>query len=294
MQVLETLQDLRAYRRTLREPLGLVPTMGYLHEGHLALVRSARQENKQVMVTIFVNPTQFAAHEDLSAYPRDLPRDLALLAAEGVDTVFTPTPALMYPQGYQTYVHVEQVSQGREGASRPQHFRGVATVVAKLFNLTQADHAYFGQKDAQQVAVVRRMVSDLNFPLTIRVHPIVREADGLAMSSRNVYLKPHERQAATVLSRALQASAQLYAQGERHPQRLRAEAQRILASEALAQPDYVSLALASTLEEVHEPSSAPLLLSLAAQVGKPRLLDNCLLPVELNTLEGASKVLGVA
>jgi pantoate--beta-alanine ligase len=293
MHILDSLEALRAYRQTHPSSLGLIPTMGYLHAGHIALVRAARQAHAQVMASIFVNPTQFAANEDLSSYPRDLARDFALLEAEGVDAVFTPTPAQMYPEDYQTYITVEQVSQGREGAARPNHFRGVATVVAKLFNLTQPNAAYFGQKDAQQVAVVRRMVRDLDFPLSIKVHPIIREADGLAMSSRNVYLNPTERHAASVLYRALSAATQCYEQGERQPDALRAEAHAILAAEPLAKPAYVSLALASNLEEVSAPSSAPLLLSIAAQVGKPRLLDNCLLPAALNTLEGASASLGI-
>ena len=167
--------------------------MGYLHEGHISLVEYARQENDVVIATIFVNPTQFAKGEDLESYPRDLPHDLGMLERAGVDIVFTPTPALMYPEGYQTYVTVETVTQGLEGAQREGHFRGVATVVSKLFNLTQPNVAYFGQKDAQQVVVIRQFVRDLNFPVEIAICPIVREADGLALSSRNVYLSADER-----------------------------------------------------------------------------------------------------
>jgi pantoate--beta-alanine ligase len=228
----------------------------------------------------------------LSAYPRDLPRDLALLQSAGVEAVFTPTPAMMYPTGYQTTIDVEKVSQEKEGRVRPGHFRGVATVVAKLFNLIQPHRSYFGQKDAQQVAVIRRMVQDLNFPLEIRVGPIVREADGLAMSSRNVYLTPDERQAARVLHRALQETASVYAAGERNPDVLRETAARIIAAEPRATLDYVSLSDARTLAEQNDPTETPLLLSMAAKIGKPRLLDNILLPLELNTLEGATANLG--
>lgn len=293
MQVIEDIDALRAARRQLRGRVGLVPTMGYLHEGHLALVRAARAANDQVIATIFVNPTQFAANEDLSTYPRDLPHDLAMLEAEGVAMVFTPTPDVMYPPGFQTYITVEQVSQGREGAQRPGHFRGVATVVAKLFNIVEADAAYFGQKDAQQVVVIQQMTRDLNFGLEIVVCPIVREADGLALSSRNVYLNADERQAATCLYRGLQAAATQYAAGVRDPDQLRAAAQTVIEAEPLAQLNYVSLADAKTLTEATSASDQPLLLSVAAQVGKPRLLDNCLLPLELNNQADASGVLGV-
>jgi pantoate--beta-alanine ligase len=199
---------------------------------------------------------------------------------------------MMYPEGYQTSISVETVSQEKEGAVRPGHFRGVATVVAKLFNLTQPHRSYFGQKDAQQVAVIRRMVRDLDFPLEIRVGPIVRESDGLAMSSRNVYLKPDEREAAQVLHRALQATAMAYAAGERHPDTLRQTATHIIAGEPMAALDYVSVSDARTLVEQTSPTDAPLLLSVAAKIGKPRLLDNMLLPLELNTLQGATATLG--
>lgn len=292
MNVLETIADLRAYRVGLTGRLGVVMTMGYLHAGHISLVEAARRENDHVLATIFLNPMQFGPNEDLSKYPRDLPRDLAMLEAAGVEAVFTPTPAIMYPEGYQTSITVETVSQGKEGGVRPGHFRGVATVVAKLFNLTQPHHSYFGQKDAQQVAVLRRMVRDLDFPLEVRVGPIVREPGGLAMSSRNVYLKPQEREAALVLYRALQASAAAYAGGERHPDMLRGIAERMIGDEPLAALDYVSISDARTLTEQTSPTDVPLLVSVAAKVGMPRLLDNMLLPVELNSLEGATATLG--
>jgi len=292
LRLLETIVDLRTYRSELSGQVGVVLTMGYLHAGHLSLVQAARHENDHVLATIFVNPTQFDPKEDLSAYPRDLPRDLAMLQEAGVDAVFTPTPVMMYPAGYQTTISVETVSEGKEGAVRPGHFRGVATIVAKLFHLTQPHRSYFGQKDAQQVAVIRRMVQDLIFPLEVRVGPIVRESDGLAMSSRNVYLRPDERQAARVLHRALQATAMAYAAGERHPDALRSTAEHVIGAEPLAALDYVSVADACTLAEQTHPTDAPLLLSLAAKIGKPRLLDNMLLPLELNTLEGATATLG--
>jgi pantoate--beta-alanine ligase len=292
MKVISSIESFRTWRRTLADELGLVPTMGYLHAGHLSLVRAARQQNTHTAATIFVNPTQFAANEDLTAYPRNLERDLAMLEEAGVDAVFTPAADSIYPAAFQTYVTVEEVSKGNEGARRPGHFRGVATVVAKLFNITQPQRAYFGQKDAQQVVVLRRMTADLNFPVEIVVCPIVREPDGLAMSSRNVYLTPEERQAASVISRALLTASVLYDAGARHPDELRQAVQNIVAAEPLAQLDYVSVANASDLAEVTTPTNSPLLLSTTVRIGKPRLLDNLLLPAHLNTQEGATSVLG--
>ncbi len=292
METFNTLEAFRQARTQLTGRVGLVPTMGALHAGHLALVEQARSENDVVVVTIFVNPTQFGPNEDLATYPRDLPRDLALLQAAGVDVVFTPTPDVIYPPGYQTYIEVEQVAQGLEGARRPGHFRGVATVVAKLFNITQPHIAYFGQKDAQQVAVIRRMVHDLNFPLEIAVCPTLREADGLAMSSRNAYLTPEQRQAAPVVYRALQAAADAYEAGMSDPEALRLTMLAMLHLEALATPEYVSAADARTLRELDAPTDVPILLSLAVRVGKTRLIDNLLLPRELNTRAGLGQVLG--
>ncbi len=292
MKRLETIEDLRAYRAALHDSVGVVLTMGFLHEGHVSLVTAARAENDHVLATIFVNPTQFGPHEDLSVYPRDLPRDLAMLQAAGVEAVFTPTPAMMYPPGSQTLITVAVVSQEKEGGRRPGHFQGVATVVAKFFNLIQPQRTYFGQKDAQQVAVIRRMVRDLDFPLEVRVGPIVRDINHLAMSSRNVYLSSDERQAARVLYHALQETAAAYTSGERQPDVLREIATHIIVAEPLAALDYVSLADARTLTEQTTPTDRPLLLSIAAKIGHPRLLDNILLPVALNTLEGATAVLG--
>ena len=276
MQSTITLTDLHAARLSFPGRVGLVPTMGYLHDGHLSLVRRAREECDHVIVSIFVNPTQFGPKEDLSKYPRDLDRDLSLLEPLGVDLVWMPTEEVMYPPGYQTWVEVEAVTRPLEGAVRPGHFRGVTTVVAKLFNAVQPHNAYFGQKDAQQAAVIRQMTRDLNFPLEIVVCPIVREPDGLAMSSRNVYLDPEPRQAATVLYRSLSAAKEAYEDGVRDAETLRRIMEDILASEPLAQMQYVSCADYDTLEEL-EIVSGKALLSMAVFLGKTRLIDNIVL-----------------
>ncbi len=279
MKVVSTLSELRAARADLPEPLGLVPTMGFLHEGHLSLVRRAKEECSSVGVSIFVNPTQFAPSEDLEAYPRDLDRDLALLDGEGADLVWTPAASELYPPGAQTWVTVDEVTRTLEGAQRPGHFRGVTTVVAKLFNAFQPQRAYFGQKDAQQARVIQRMVQDLLFPVEIVVCPIVREPDGLAMSSRNTYLAGPERAAATVLSRALIEAQEAFHSGERHADTLRETMRRVLDSEPLAQTQYVSVADPATLLELDgEIENA--LLSMAVFVGKTRLIDNALVGVE--------------
>lgn len=291
MHPVETIADLRALRAAWRGTVGLVPTMGALHAGHLALVAAARADNDHVIATIFVNPTQFGPNEDLAQYPRDLPGDLAKLAAAGVDAVFTPTPTLMYPPGFQTHIDVTGVSQGLEGQRRPGHFRGVATVVTKLFNLTQPTTAYFGQKDAQQVVVIRRMVADLNQPLSIAVMPTVREPDGLALSSRNTYLDADQRRAALALSRALDAAQAAYEAGERKAAALEAAMAAVIAAEPLAVLDYVSVVDARDLSPPTAPH-APLLASLVAQVGQPRLLDNRLLPAHLNDRHGLTATLG--
>ncbi len=276
MQVVTSLQDLRAARTALFGTLGLVPTMGFLHEGHLSLVRRAKAECEHVGVSIFVNPTQFGPSEDLAKYPRDLPRDLAMLEKAGVDLVWTPTNEIVYPPGYQTYVVVENVSQPLEGKQRPGHFRGVATVVTKLFNAFTPDKAYFGQKDAQQAAVIRRLAADLNFPIQVVVCPIAREPDGLAMSSRNVYLDPQERQAATILYRALCAAKAQFDAGERNAGKFRATMSVMLATELLARLEYVSAADPDTLVEL-ERVERRVLLSMAVQIGTTRLIDNLVL-----------------
>lgn len=273
MMIVTSLEELRAARTILEEPVGFVPTMGYLHEGHLSLARRAKEECASVVASIFVNPTQFGPSEDLSKYPRDLERDLRLLEALGVDLVWTPTPQVMYSPGYQTWVTVEELAKGLEGALRPGHFRGVATVVAKLFNAVRPQKAYFGQKDAQQAAVIRRMAKDLNFPIKIVVCPTVRESDGLAMSSRNVYLNSEERQAATVLFRALSAAKSAYDKGERSAETLRHIMTETINAEPLAKLQYVSCADYETLQELARVEGKALL-SMAALVGKTRLIDN--------------------
>jgi pantoate--beta-alanine ligase len=277
MECIGTIAGFRAARAVLQGSLGFVPTMGYLHEGHIALVRQAAAENDHVAASIFVNPTQFGPNEDYMAYPRDPEHDLALLRDAGVELVFMPTAEEMYPHDFQTYVEVTGVSQGLEGERRPGHFRGVATVVTKLFTVVQPDRAYFGQKDAQQVAVVRRLVSDLAMPLQIVVVPTVRAPDGLALSSRNSYLTPAQRAAAPVLHRALMAAQALYNAGVRSPDALRSAMRDVLAVEPLAQVDYVSAADAATLAELDAPSSRPILLSMAVRIGRPRLIDNLIL-----------------
>ena len=270
------LDELRAARFSLKGTVGLVPTMGYLHEGHLSLIRRAKAECDHVAVSIFVNPTQFGANEDLSKYPRDLERDLSLIEPLGVDLVWNPTPEIMYPTGYQTWVEVEAMTRPLEGAMRPTHFKGVTTVVAKLFNAIQPHKAYFGQKDAQQVAVIRQMVWDLNFPLEVVVCPTMREADGLAMSSRNKYLEGEDRKAAVVLFQALNAAKEAYQGGERDAEMLRSRMKNVLEAEPRVQIQYVSCADYNTLEEL-EIVKGKALLSMAVLLGKTRLIDNFVL-----------------
>ena len=276
MKTVASLSDLRAARLSLKGTVGLVPTMGYLHEGHLSLIRRAKAECDHVVVSIFVNPTQFGANEDLSKYPRDLARDLSLIQPLGVDLVWTPTPEIMYPTGYQTWVEVDAMTRPLEGSVRPTHFKGVTTVVAKLFNAVQPHKAYFGQKDAQQAAVIRQMVRDLNFPLEVIVCPTTREADGLAMSSRNKYLEGEDRQAATVLFRALSAARSAYEGGEQNAEALRRMMKEVLASEPRATVQYVSCADYDSLEEL-ETIKGKTLLSMAVLLGKTRLIDNFVL-----------------
>ena len=276
MRNISTLAELHSARLSINGTVGLVPTMGFLHEGHLSLIRRAKEECDHVVVSIFVNPTQFGPKEDLSKYPRDIDRDLKLIEPLGTDLVWMPTPEIMYPQGYQTWVEVEAITKPLEGSMRPGHFRGVTTVVAKLFNGVQPHKAYFGQKDAQQAAVIRQMVRDLNFPIEIVVCPIVREPDGLAMSSRNVYLDPEQHKAATVLFRSLNTAKDLYETGERDAEKIRGKMKEVLASEPLAEMQYVSCADYDTLEELDE-IKGKALLSMAVYLGKTRLIDNFVL-----------------
>jgi pantoate--beta-alanine ligase len=278
VEVVQTIESLRRWRATTHRSIGLVPTMGFLHEGHLALVRRARAENDVVVVSIFVNPRQFGPDEDLARYPRNTDRDLSLLRDESVDLVFVPAVDEMYPSGFSTTVDVGSLGERLEGVSRPGHFKGVATVVARLLNLTRPQRAYFGQKDAQQVIVVRRMVKDLALTVQIEAVPTVREPDGLAMSSRNIFLSIEERQAATVLSRALFRAQESFEWGERDANRLRQIVRDMVDLELLIRTDYVSVADASTLDEL-DLVDRPALLSLAARIGPTRLIDN--LPLEV-------------
>jgi pantoate--beta-alanine ligase len=275
MLLAKTISEVRAFFAQHHGTRGLVPTMGALHRGHLSLVEHARAENENVAVSIFVNPTQFAAGGDFEKYPRPLERDLELLKPFGVDLVFAPSNAEMYPPDFQTYVNVENITQPLEGAMRPGHFRGVATVVTKLFNIVQPDRAYFGQKDAQQVAVIRRMVRDLNMPIDIVVGETMREANGLAMSSRNAYLSAEEREAASVLHRALCAARDAYRDGERAGEKLRVVMRDVLKQEPRANVEYVSAADPATLQELDEIKNG-VLLSLAVRLGTTRLIDNFL------------------
>ena len=285
MQILSDITELRATLRQLRSgrdqstarSIGFVPTMGALHAGHRSLVQAARQRCDIVVVSIFVNPTQFGPNEDFSRYPRTLEQDCQMIEAESVDVVFTPTAEIMYPSGASTFVEVEGVSDRLDGASRPGHFRGVATVVAKLFHIVQPDFSFFGQKDAAQVAVLRKMVRDLDFPLEIVVCPTVREPDGLAMSSRNRYLSAEERRQALTLSRALHAAEAHAARGERRAAALLQTMRAALQEEPAIRVDYIAIVDPDTLLPIDDVDGGGLL-AIAAYVGNTRLIDNVLLP----------------
>jgi pantoate--beta-alanine ligase len=276
MIIVNTLEELFYARRFLENPVGLVPTMGYLHAGHLSLVQQARSECKSVITSIFVNPTQFGPNEDLENYPRNIEKDLRLLEEAQVDMVWMPTSEVMYPKNYQTWVEVDTLTKSLEGSMRPGHFRGVTTIVSKLFNATRPDKAYFGQKDAQQAAVVRQMTRDLSYPIKIVVCPTLRETDGLAMSSRNTYLDRKQRQAATVLYSGLSAAKAAYEGGEREAEKLRQIVKDRIGAEPLARLQYVSCADYDTLAEL-ETINSRALLSLAVFMGKTRLIDNIIL-----------------
>jgi len=276
MRTTESLEELRRLRRSMEGAFGLVPTMGALHAGHASLVNRARRECAHVGVSIFVNPAQFGPGEDFANYPRTLQGDLDLLESLGADVVWIPAIGSLYPPGFQTWITVEEASKPLEGKLRPGHFRGVTTIVAKLLNAFTPDKAYFGQKDAQQVAVLRRMVRDLNFPVELVVCPTIREADGLAMSSRNAYLNAAERRAAVVLYRALTAAKDRFNQGERNGEALRATMRSVIESEPLAQEQYVSAADPETLCELNRVGTEALF-SIAVRIGKTRLIDNFLM-----------------
>jgi pantoate--beta-alanine ligase len=276
MKVIKIISEMKSFRKALPEPVGLVPTMGYLHEGHISLVRQAKKDNASVVVSVFVNPTQFSPGEDFETYPRDLEGDVELLEEEGVDAVFAPEADEMYPANFSSRVEVTGITQKLEGNCRPGHFRGVTTVVNKLFNIVRPDRAYFGQKDAQQAVIIKKMVADLNMNLEVITCPIVREMDGLALSSRNIYLDPRERQASTVLYRSLMLAQGLYAQGERDAEIIRKEIVRLIKTEELARIDYVSIADPATLDELDE-ITGKALVSMAVKFGKTRLIDNVML-----------------
>jgi pantoate--beta-alanine ligase len=276
MKIIETIAEMKKIRHELKGTVGFVPTMGYLHEGHMTLVRRSREANDHTAVSIFVNPTQFGPNEDFNRYPRDYPRDFAMLEKEKTDFVFLPKPAEIYPEGFNTWVEVYKVTDRLEGAIRPGHFKGVATVVNKLFNIVEPTRAYFGQKDAQQCVVVKKMVIDLNMNLEMVIVPTVREKDGLAMSSRNVYLSPEERQQAPVLYKALIMAHVMWVEGEKDSQKLRQAMIDLIRQKPLGKIEYISIADAITLKE-SEKADPPAVISLAVKFGKTRLIDNILL-----------------
>lgn len=279
MQIFHTIPEIREFVRQARaggHSIGLVPTMGYLHEGHLELMRRAKERCDTVIISIFVNPTQFGPNEDFDRYPRDMERDARLAGEVGVDAIFNPSVEEMYPAGFCTYVDVKRITEKLCGLSRPGHFRGVATVVTKLFNIVKPDCAFFGQKDAQQALVIKRMVADLNMDLEVVTLPTVREPDGLAMSSRNIYLKPEERRAALVLYRSLQRAKEAYQAGERNVAKLRRLVVDMIEAEPLANIDYVEIYSYPELEEVKE-IQGQVLLAIAVKIGRARLIDNIIL-----------------
>jgi pantoate--beta-alanine ligase len=276
MQVARSVAEMKKLRRECAGSVGLVPTMGYLHEGHLQLAMRAKSENVVAVATIFVNPTQFGPGEDFKSYPRDLDRDLSLLEKAGAGIVFVPSDKEMYPAHYDTWVEVRGITAKLEGKSRPTHFQGVTTVCNKLFNIIQPDRAYFGQKDAQQVIVIQKMVSDLNMNLEVIVCPTVRESDGLAMSSRNTYLNREERVSAVVLYKSLCMANDMYDRGERDAAKIRRAMHDLISGEPAARIDYISIADSVTLDEA-DIIGGRVLVSLAVRIGKPRLIDNIFL-----------------
>ena len=281
MLVLQTVNEMKEYARKVRKEgkkIGFVPTMGYLHDGHLSLVRKARDENDLVVVSIFVNPTQFGPSEDYDRYPRDLERDLKILEEEKVDVAFVPSVEEMYPAGYSTYVYVERLSSILCGRSRPGHFRGVATIVLKLFNIVMPTRAYFGQKDAQQFRIIRKMVEDLNLDVELVECPIIREEDGLAMSSRNLYLSPEERKQAVALYESLKLAQELYDSGERNVDKIKNAMRRKIAEYPLVRIDYIEVVTEDTLESMeHMEENREYIVAVAAYLGKARLIDNTIL-----------------
>ncbi len=281
MKICKTIAELKKKIKEIKnegKTVGFVPTMGYLHEGHLSLMRQARKENDFVIISIFVNPTQFEPNEDLATYPRDLQRDVELAKSVGVELIFAPEAEEIYPENYKTIVEVIDLSQSLCGVTRPGHFKGVCTVVTKLFNIVQPDRAYFGQKDAQQVIIIRQMVKDLHIPVEVIAGPIVREADGLAMSSRNKYLKSEERQAALVLFKALTIAREVIQTGERRAELIEQIIIQMIAKEPSVIIDYVSVVSGVTLEKISH-LEGQVLIALAVFIGKTRLIDNIMLEV---------------
>ena len=276
MKVVETCAEMVALCREFERPLGLVPTMGALHEGHLSLTRQARNDNATMAASIFVNPTQFGPNEDYARYPRSFERDLELLAEQGTDLVFAPPPAEVYPEGFDTWIEPGSVAEGMEGEARPGHFRGVATVVAKLFTITRPDRAYFGQKDGQQLAVIRKMNNDLNLGVEVVPMPTIREPDGLALSSRNAYLTPEQREAAPAVYRSLCAAEDVFRRGEKDAGRIRRAALNILEREPLLESvDYVSVVDASSMRPIETLLDGErVMIATAVRLGAVRLIDN--------------------
>ena len=281
MKIIREVKAMKDYVRAIREKgetICLVPTMGFLHEGHLDLMRMGAPMADHVVISIFVNPTQFGPNEDLDKYPRDMERDEQLAESVGVECIFFPEPREMYPHGYATYINVENITESLCGASRPTHFRGVATVVAKLFNIVEPDFAIFGEKDYQQLAVIRRMVDDLNMNVKVIAHPTVREEDGLAMSSRNKYLSPDQRKNALVLHKTLLYASSLVGSGEKNPAKIREEVMDMIANTPECVIDYVEIVDPVTLKPV-ESIDADVVMALAVKVGSTRLIDNMTLEV---------------
>ena len=277
MQLIETVSEFRVAERSAARPLGLVPTMGYLHDGHMSLARRARADNATVSASIFVNPTQFAPNEDLAAYPRDMDGDLAKLEEAGVDLVFAPAPQEVYPAGFDTRVDVGEIAAKLEGASRPDHFRGVATVVCKLLTIVRPDKVYFGQKDAQQCLVIKRLNADLNLGAEVVVIPTTRDSDGLALSSRNAYLRDGDRESALTLSRSLNLAREMHQSEILNAKKISTQMRNLIESEPRTSVDYISISDAETLDEL-DIIDRPALVSLAVRIGDVRLIDNTLLP----------------
>lgn len=283
MRIITKVKEMQKVADELRKEgkiIGVVPTMGYLHEGHLSLIRIAKEKSDVVITTIFVNPLQFAPHEDYDKYPRDFERDVKLAQSAGCDIIFHPSVEEMYPENFLTYVEVEKITKVLEGEFRPTHFRGVTTVVAKLFNITKPHIAIFGQKDAQQALIIKQMVRDLNFDIEIIVAPIVREPDGLAMSSRNVYLSESERKDATVLYQSLKLAERLVNEGERNPQNIISQMEELIKSKPTAKIDYIAIVDPSTLERVEKlEENKEYLVAIAVRIGSTRLIDNTIVKI---------------